>query len=223
MNNINYITIQKYLEGSLDENTMHQLERQALEDPFLADALEGYAKVNFPAGKQLSLLQSQLETKIAQLQENKNTYNFSWQRLSIAATAGLLFILASILFFIKGNLKDNFASNHQKIEISVPRLDNSNSRSLKLKNSFETAKPVAGWEAYRQYVKKYVPATKMPLLSGEVILSFVTDTKGAPININIENSLKEPNTTEAIRLLKNGPVWKPGSGKRMAVVIHFNK
>ena len=34
--------IKKYTSGQLDARAMHQLEREALDDPFLADALEGY-------------------------------------------------------------------------------------------------------------------------------------------------------------------------------------
>ena len=33
--------IQKYLKGELSAREMHELEKAALEDPFLADALEG--------------------------------------------------------------------------------------------------------------------------------------------------------------------------------------
>lgn len=35
--------IRRYLAGELDDRTMHALEKQALDDPLLADALEGYA------------------------------------------------------------------------------------------------------------------------------------------------------------------------------------
>ncbi|UYQ93005.1 carboxypeptidase-like regulatory domain-containing protein [Chitinophaga horti] len=35
--------IRQYLEGTLDDRTMHALEKQALDDPFLADALDGFA------------------------------------------------------------------------------------------------------------------------------------------------------------------------------------
>jgi len=36
------LQIRKYLDGELDAKAMHQLERRALDDPFLMDALEGY-------------------------------------------------------------------------------------------------------------------------------------------------------------------------------------
>jgi hypothetical protein len=99
--NINYNLIRQYLEGSLDKNAMHDLEKQALQDPFLADAIDGYAQVNRSSSQQLSLLQTQLHERIAQQQENKDVFNYSWQRLSVAATAGLLFLLACILLWIK--------------------------------------------------------------------------------------------------------------------------
>ena len=43
--------IRKYHEGKLSPAQMHAMERASLEDPFLADALEGYAleEVKVPA------------------------------------------------------------------------------------------------------------------------------------------------------------------------------
>jgi hypothetical protein len=121
---INYITIQQYLDGKLDKEAMHELEKRALDDPFLADALDGYAHIKKPATKQLSLLQTQLEERIAQQQENKNVFNFSWQRLSIAAAAGLLFVSASILFWIKGEkAEDQIALNNKQVEVTLSPID----------------------------------------------------------------------------------------------------
>jgi hypothetical protein len=56
--------IRQYLEGKLDDRTMHAIERQALDDPFLAEALEGYA--GHPADQQSALadLQSRLEKRV---------------------------------------------------------------------------------------------------------------------------------------------------------------
>jgi len=36
--------IRKYLNGELDARAMHQLEKEAQNDPFLMEALEGYEK-----------------------------------------------------------------------------------------------------------------------------------------------------------------------------------
>ncbi|MGV3509770.1 MAG: carboxypeptidase-like regulatory domain-containing protein [Sphingobacteriaceae bacterium] len=123
-NRIDYTTIQQYLEGSLDKEAMHELEKRALDDPFLADAIEGYTHINKPASKQLSLLQTQLEERIAQQQENKNVFNFNWQRLSVAAAASLLFITASILFWFKGQkTEEQIALNPKQVEVSLTPAD----------------------------------------------------------------------------------------------------
>ena len=36
--------IRKYLDGQLSDQDMQALEKAALEDPFLADAIEGYRR-----------------------------------------------------------------------------------------------------------------------------------------------------------------------------------
>ena len=103
---------------------MHELERQALDDPFLADAIEGYSQTNKPATKQLSILQTQLSERIAQQQALKNTLGFSWQRLSIAAAAGLLFITASILFYMRTQQQgDQIAMQPKEVEVSLTPAD----------------------------------------------------------------------------------------------------
>lgn len=112
--------IQQYLEGKLDPEVMHQLEKQALEDPFLWDALEGYAEYKDPAAN-LSILQRQLHERIVHLQENKKVFDLSWQRLSIAAAAAVMFISAGILFWMNSSKpNDKLASESNKqVEVNV--------------------------------------------------------------------------------------------------------
>ncbi len=100
---------------------MNELEKQALEDPFLAEAMEGYEQADISAGRHLSLLQRQLEGRIAQQQEEKKVFYFTWQRLSVAAAAGLLFISAGILFWMKGyNRHENqIASKEKRVEVKL--------------------------------------------------------------------------------------------------------
>ena len=46
---INYSAadIQRYLQGSMSAKEMHEMERAALQDPFLADAIEGFNEAPF--------------------------------------------------------------------------------------------------------------------------------------------------------------------------------
>lgn len=41
--------IERYYSGQMSSIEMHQLEKAAMEDPFLADALEGYGYTHTPA------------------------------------------------------------------------------------------------------------------------------------------------------------------------------
>ncbi len=89
--------IRKYHEGKLTPAEMHALEKAALEDPFLADALEGYAvdSVSLPADT------DELKRRLAERLEDKKVIplaapskSFGWLRAAAmivaAAGAGLL-------------------------------------------------------------------------------------------------------------------------------------
>lgn len=117
------LTIQQYLEGSLDKKLMHELERKALEDPFLADALEGYAQIS-RTDHGLSILQRQLHERIMHQQENKKVFDLSWQRLSIAAAAAVMFIAAGILFWMNSQVSEQkLAGNQSPVEVNVTPID----------------------------------------------------------------------------------------------------
>lgn len=56
--------IEKYLKGELSAPQMHELEKAALEDPFLADAMEGMEKHYAPLHKDLDDLRERLQKRI---------------------------------------------------------------------------------------------------------------------------------------------------------------
>lgn len=114
------LTIQQYLEGKLDPKAAHELEKQALDDPFLADALEGYSVYGDP-GADLSIMQRQLHERIVHLQENKKVFDLTWQRLSVAAAAGVMFVAAGLLFWMNSNREpEQLASQtHKQVDVSM--------------------------------------------------------------------------------------------------------
>jgi hypothetical protein len=57
--------IRRYLAGELDDKAMHLLEKQALDDPFLADALEGYASYAPDQQVHLADLEKRLEQRVS--------------------------------------------------------------------------------------------------------------------------------------------------------------
>jgi len=58
--------VQKYLSGELSAPEMHQLEKAALDDPFLAEAIEGLlTRAGTPLDEDLSELQGRLAARVA--------------------------------------------------------------------------------------------------------------------------------------------------------------
>lgn len=74
--------IRKYLNGELNAKAMHQLEHDALDDPFLMDALEGYEM----SGKDEQGNLNELAGRLQQRTTEKKGRVISWKVWSIAAS-----------------------------------------------------------------------------------------------------------------------------------------
>lgn len=89
--NYSFEDIQRYLQGSMSASEMHDIEKAALQDPFLADAIEGFNETDINIAKQhLNEIHAGLfaekETKVV-------TFNKRTQWLNIAA---LVIVLAGV-------------------------------------------------------------------------------------------------------------------------------
>jgi TonB family protein len=80
--------IRRYLAGELDDKAMHLLEKQALEDPFLAEALEGFAEHAPDQSIHLADLENRLEQRVAVKKERKLPVYYRW-----AAAAAILLLV----------------------------------------------------------------------------------------------------------------------------------
>ncbi|PJJ80216.1 carboxypeptidase-like regulatory domain-containing protein [Mucilaginibacter auburnensis] len=80
-NKADILQIKKYLEGKLDARAMHELERRALGDPFLMDALEGFET----AGNQ-DKAAAQLNVTLQKRIERPEAKVFTLGRLAVAAS-----------------------------------------------------------------------------------------------------------------------------------------
>lgn len=122
MNNdwIDIELLEDYLDGKLDSKAMHQLEKQALEDPFIAQALAGLSESPKRASQSISILQKQLYERVAQQQVTKKDTIFTWQRLSVAAAAAVMFVSVSIIFFMREKEnRDRLAKQPHKVEVNL--------------------------------------------------------------------------------------------------------
>jgi hypothetical protein len=114
--------LEDYLDGKLDAKAMHFVERQALDDPFVAEALEGLKQS--PKRKQtLSILQKQLYDRVSEKPIKRKLWGITTQRLSIAATATVAFIAVSILFFMRETNRRNAEIALRKSKGVIVNLD----------------------------------------------------------------------------------------------------
>ena len=111
-NNIKTFTaadIEKYHKGLLSNKERHDLEKAAMDDPFLADALEGYAVTGVNVAADIADLKKRLaqrteEAKVIPLNAGRNN-NFKLLRAAvvIAFVAGAAFLM----YQFTGNKKEN--------------------------------------------------------------------------------------------------------------------
>ncbi|QXV65748.1 carboxypeptidase-like regulatory domain-containing protein [Mucilaginibacter sp. 21P] len=85
--------IQDYLKGKLESKAMHQLEREAQDDPFLADALDGYAS---SADQEQNL--ETLRERLQQRTQTKVRRILPWSTMAVAASVIGFFVVAGLLF-----------------------------------------------------------------------------------------------------------------------------
>ncbi|GAB3910998.1 energy transducer TonB [Mucilaginibacter boryungensis] len=87
--------IRKYLNGELDARAMHQLEREAQDDPFLMDAIAGYENAGTDQQPNLAALDNLLQQRINQAKIRRMV---PWKYISIAASLVLILGIAYLLW-----------------------------------------------------------------------------------------------------------------------------
>ncbi|HTL08037.1 MAG TPA: hypothetical protein VL307_07275 [Chitinophagaceae bacterium] len=97
--------IEKYWRGELSPTAQHAIEKAALDDPFLADALEGYAqraKENNQISADLSALEERLSARVHQ-PADKHVIAFQWWKIA----AFIIVLLGAGWFFLLMNKPRN--------------------------------------------------------------------------------------------------------------------
>ncbi|WP_028295394.1 hypothetical protein [Olivibacter sitiensis] len=205
INQYDIIRIDRYINGQMSSDEMYQLEREALDDPFLSEALEGYRTAQQVNQEKLSLLQQRLQSRIAQQPEERSRMLFTWQRLGVAGVASLFLILTCILLWMRGGLQHQNSHDRQVVlEIdSREGIPNQGGIFTARKLEANSAEPVGGWDALNSYIARHKITTER----GHIIVHADIDSTGKAINLRFEqgNARLEK---EVERLLKDGPKWK---------------
>jgi outer membrane biosynthesis protein TonB len=86
------------------------------------------------------------------------------------------------------------------------------------------AQPVDGWAAFESYLAKNLrrPSGKSAGLHGKVTVSFLINREtGKPYDLKVERALHPDYDAEAIRVLKDGPAWRPVSADSAVRTTHI--
>jgi len=203
-NNYQLSRIHNYIHGLMSKEEMFQLEREALDDPFLQDAIDGYRLQNGVDVRQLSLLQQRLSRRVEDTVATRHAQYFTWQRLAIGATAAVLFVtLLALLYFKHFNGK---AERTTDVELSEPE----NSVSVEPLLDGGDATPREGWKTFEQYLNIQFVSSDA---GGDVIVNFTIDKNGVPTQISAEGQPDQFLFDEAVRLLQTGPKWQGTKGR----------
>ncbi len=188
--------IEKYHSGELSAQERHAIEKAALDDPFLADALEGYSFVNTNTTADLEELQERLNTKvhgarIVKMHSEKDNTKFPWLK-----AAAILVLIAG-----GGLLANEFLFNRNKTEIAKvedtkspqtnPPVNDTFKASGNLGSTTNSASPDTVY-TYRNTITANGQAAKLKLDSNIAVFNEFSLSKSADIN---EESGKNINPT----------------------------
>ncbi len=112
--------IQQYLQGKLSSTQMHEIEKEALNDPFLADVIEGMTKGLDHYEEDVELLKNKLFKK----KSKKNTI-IAWT----AAASFIVLVTAAVFLFPpkSGNIKQTVA---KKTVVQFEKEEQNNDKNI---------------------------------------------------------------------------------------------
>ena len=87
-------------------------------------------------------------------------------------------------------------------------------RSMTASVEYAKAAPFSGKKAFNNYVSanlKYPQAAREAGIEGKVVVSFTVLPNGQLTNLKVKKSLGYGCDEEAIRLIRQGPAWKPAT------------
>ncbi|MBD1434555.1 hypothetical protein H8B06_17150 [Sphingobacterium sp. DN00404] len=203
-NNYQLSRIHNYIHGLMSREEMHALEREALEDPFLQDAIDGYKMQQGIDVKSLSLLQQRLERRIAEHAQRKNRFYFSWQRLAIGMVGAVMFIAVCTLLLIR-HLPNRQHANMTEVEL----MDDALTQTVVHALPGGDAQPLGGWESFSAFVSEHYSGVNM---EKRLEVRFKVASDGLPYDIRPRVVKSQQIYEEIIQVLQKGPKWEGKEG-----------
>lgn len=211
--NYQLLRIHNYVNGLMSSEDMYLLEREALNDPFLQDAIDGYMLQKGVDSRSLSLLQQRLEKRVIARASLKNKQYFSWQRLTLGALAAVMFITVCTLFLIR------YIPSGQYTKVTDVELMEGLNASFRVKaKEGSDVKPRGGWEKLETYMSNQTFTS-----GGEKTFNiyFKVDKNGNLYDVASDKSSSTDSMFKELSdMLKSGPKWEGSQGAIEIVISH---
>ena len=196
-NNIKNFTtadIEKYHKGLLSDKERHDLEKAALDDPFLADALEGYAVAGVDHTVDIADLKKRLADKVGSgkviTMKGGGKTSFTWLRV-----AALVIVLVGA-----GVLAQQLIFNNNSKDIAQAK-----TKKSEAPQAIDTAKPPVNISGLVDTVKINSGTVAVPLNQTEKSFAFTPKDSTASSNISKDASGQGNVKTGDVTVTNNAP------------------
>ncbi len=183
-NNYQLSRIHNYVMGLMSKEEMYEMEREALEDPFLQDAIDGYRKQQGVDAQRLSLLQQRLAKKLEAKAADKKRRFYSWHRLTIGLAAGVLFMAACSLVLFRYLNRVGSDTTETEVILMEEELRVTTNVGKGIEGKAVDAVPEHGWREFNEELNSELRGVKE---RGSLRLRFNVEG-GRAVNVEVLNS-----------------------------------
>lgn len=218
--------LMQYIQGSRKGKEAHRLEKEAMRDPFLSEALDGYQSVE---GNHVE----SLEEMRRRISRRTRSHRDSITKWSIAAS--LLICLGFGSYFWLNRqpeipsqsplavvMEEQAQEEPVAAAPAVAQVEAMSIAEDDVAVADRRPRPVVGEKAYQEYLKKELIHPQDSLckdVSGIVIVEFHINEQGRPVDLAVKQSLCESADKEALRLIEKGPDWQVDTAKVFVPVV----
>lgn len=213
--------LMQYIQGSRKGKEAHRLEKEAMKDPFLSEALDGYQSVE---GNHVESIE-EMRRRISRCTRSRRDSITKW---SIAASL-LICVGFGSYFWLNRQpgmpaqsplavVTEEEAAPLEQAQVepfaAAPAMAQVEAMSIAEDDvavADRRPRPVVGEEAYQEYLKRELIHPQDSLckdVSGTVIVEFHINEQGRPVDLAVKQSLCESVDKEALRLIEKGPDWE---------------
>lgn len=226
----------QYIQGSQKGKKAHRLEKEAMKDPFLSEALDGYQSVEGNHVESIEDMRRRISRRIRTRRDSITKWSIAaslliclgfgsyfWlnkqSRMSVQSPLAVVIeeqepVAAPAVAQVEAlTIVDNdvaIADMVAKEEVPVA------TRSLARSKVIRCPQSVVGEKAYQEYLEKELIHPQDSLCkgaSGTVVVEFHINKQGRPVDLAIKQSLCESVDKEALRLIEKGPDWEVDTAK----------